>query len=349
MFNRKVKPLRFFRPEAAPQQDAERVPVSKFIADNAAMQLRLLGRADAERHKRYRNKVANAQEQRDGQEHLDWVRVGVLVCIPQPDAEQHFSRPNKFAFLRRGPYEVVAVSGRTATLRDYIRQQAGHNPSTFTWPKYNMSPYYTMGDILPPQEEIVHFPMTEELQPVPILHAAPTPSAILWTAHLPVAQWVVPGQELHVRNFQYMVRWQDKPHSQNSLESYDSIWSSTAFQDFIQGSELIGHVPPHQHEQHHLRQVQALLQGNRHPRIEVPMADAQAQVRALRGYIPMAEGQRPNAQGVQHAAQLPPLQLDQQIRDEIELQEQPDIHFDQPVRRSSRERRRTSFGNDFVQ
>jgi hypothetical protein len=53
MFNRKVRPLRFLRPEAEAAPGAES-QVSNFISEQAQMQLRLLGRADTERHRRFR-------------------------------------------------------------------------------------------------------------------------------------------------------------------------------------------------------------------------------------------------------------------------------------------------------
>jgi hypothetical protein len=355
MFNRKVKPLQFLRPEAL-EADAGPVSVNKFIADNAAMQLRLLGRADAERHRRFRLNAELAEEARDGLEHLDWVREGLLVSIPQPDADQHFNRPNKFAFLRRGPYEVVEVRPRTALLRDYRKSRAGQQPPEFLWPKFNMAPYYSMGDILPPQEEVIHFPFEDlELEPLQPAELPPLPSAVLSSSPLPEAEWRVQRSPNHVRNHSYMVRWENKPHSANSTVRYEAIWSSWPFQEFVQGSGLIGHVPPQQVEHHHVRQVNALLQGNRQPQMLVPMADPQAQVRVLRDYFPYSEPQRPHASGVAHAAAFSQglrddFQEVEQVQDDVmaSSQQSEQVLSQDSVRRSTRNRRATSYGSDFV-
>ena len=184
MFGRKIRPLRFLRPEAERPQGGP-IQVSRFIADQAAYQLRMLGRADAERHRRYRLNLQAADEDRDGAEHLDWVAVGMLVSIPQPDNDQHFNRPYKFAFLRRGPYEVCDVRGRTVMLKDHQRARAGENPQQFLWPKYNLAPYYQQSDILPPTEPVIHMPFADELEPVPVAVPPQLPSAIVSCRSLP--------------------------------------------------------------------------------------------------------------------------------------------------------------------
>jgi hypothetical protein len=79
--------------------------------------------------------------------------------------------------------------------------------------------------------------------------------------------------------------------------------------EFVQGSGLIGHVPVAQAMGRHIQQVQNLLAGSRNPNVEVPMQNADVQVRVLRDYFPMSAAQRPNAEGVARAQQVPALQL----------------------------------------
>jgi hypothetical protein len=138
MFNRKVRPMRFLRPEALRRVDegapaAGSVQVNTFIADQAALQLRILGRADAERHRRFQGNVEAFQRNMEGQEHLNWVRVGQLVSIPQPNHER-FNRPNKWAVLRRGPYEIMEAEGTTLMLRDRKAAMEGRPANRFQWP-----------------------------------------------------------------------------------------------------------------------------------------------------------------------------------------------------------------------
>jgi hypothetical protein len=354
MFSRKVRPLGFLRPEALRNEQGEPVEVNKFIADQAAMQLRLLGNADAERHRRYMNNSDIANQAREGLEHLDWVTVGILVSIPQPDAEQHFNRPNKFALLRRGPYQVLEVRPRTVTLVDYLRAKAGRNPESFQWPKYNLAPYYSMGDILPAADGVPQIPVEDVmLEPIQIHNPPVLPSVIIRA--IPLDEAVINDRPNHVRNFTYEVRWTDRPHSANSVVAYDDVWSTPAFEEFVQGSALVGHIPPEQFEQHHLRQVQSILSGSRHPPRDVPLADAQSQAAVLRGYFPATSIPRIQAQGVRHASEMPPISLSQsqhvapmfeEPSDEIQAVIGPEAL---PPRRSSRVPIQRSFGEDFVQ
>jgi hypothetical protein len=311
MFNRKVKPLRFMRPEALIAADGP-VEVNKFLADQAAMQLRVLGKADAERHRRFRINQDAAAFERDGQEHLDWVREGILVSIPQPDSDQHFNRPNKFAFLRRGPYQVMEVRDRTAYLRDFARHRAGRNPPTFLWPKYNMAPYYSQGDILPTLELVQQLPFEQEdEEQIASMRIPPLPSVILEAIALPADQQVIPDAPLHVRNHQYRVRWTGARHSANSVVPYEAVWSTPAFEEFVQGSTLTGHVPAQQFQQNHLRQAMSLAAGGR-PVMAVPMADPASQAHVLHGYVPLANSHHPSRAGIQAALALPPLSFQRQ-------------------------------------
>jgi hypothetical protein len=196
MFSRKVRPLGFLRPEALRNEQGVAVEVNKFIADQAALQLRLLGTADAERHRRYVNNSDIANQAREGLEHLDWVTVGVLVSIPQPDAEQHFNRPNKFALLRRGPYQVLEVRPRTVTLIDFLRSRAGRNPESFQWPKYNLALYYSMGDILPAAEGVPEIPVEDVmLEPIRIFNPPVLPSVILRA--IPLEEALIQDRQNH--------------------------------------------------------------------------------------------------------------------------------------------------------
>ena len=133
VFGRKIKPMRFLRPQSAnmaPDDVPDSQPVSGFIADHASMQLRAIHRADNERHMRYRHHLDAELHKADGVEHLDWVLDGVLVSIPQRD-HQTFARPNKFALLRRGPYEVVDCQPdrATALLIDVYARFRNENPA----------------------------------------------------------------------------------------------------------------------------------------------------------------------------------------------------------------------------
>jgi hypothetical protein len=341
VFGRKIRPLRFVRPDALGAQPSEPVLLNKFMADQAALQLRLIGRAEAERHRRFRINSENADIAADGQEYLDWVRIGQLVCIPQPDT-QHFNRPNKFAFLRRGPYEVVDVRTSTVMLRDHTAAALNRNPRPFAWPKYQLVPYYQQGDILPVVEPVI--PPADAAQ-VDALQPAILPrvvSAVI--SHTRLEQPVIFNSPLHVRNQKYLVRWQDRPHTENASVPYDAVWQSPAFDEFVQGSELIGHVPVAQAMGRHSQLVQNLLAGSRNPNVEVPVQNPEVQVRVLRDYFPMSATQRPNSEGVARAQQIPALELavDAQpalVQPVLPVLNQQNANPSSEVRRSSRPNR----------
>ena len=360
MFNRKVRPLRFLRPERQVAPEAAR-QVSNFISEQAQMQLRLLGRADAERHRRFRVNQEDADEDRDGLEHLDWVREGMLVSIPQPDNEQHFNRPYKLAFLRRGPYEVGEVRPRSVRLRDYRKAQEGQPAPWFLWPKYNLAQYHLQSGILPPVEPVVDMENAEHIDPLPIAQPPALPAAIL--SHRPLQEPVRPNEARHVRNQEYYVRWANRSHASNSFAPYDAVWASPAFDEFFRGSDLTGHVHVARFQGHHLNQMQALMRGGR-PRDDVPMDQPQVQVEALRNFFPLAANQRPNSRAAAQAAMIPPLGLSQDLGQPEPSPQPPFVSQDQeephsqsqegrapPVqqlRRSDRHRQPRSFGSDFV-
>jgi hypothetical protein len=273
----------------------------------------------------------------------------MLVSIPQPDNEQHFNRPYKFAFLRRGPFEVCDIRHRTVMLRDYNRARAGEDPQQFLWPKYNLAPYYQQSDILPPTEPVIHMPFADELEPVPVAVPPQLPSAIVSCRSLP--EPVVAG-ERHVRNQEYLVRWTGRSHNSNSYVPYDTVWSSPAFQEFVQGSQLTGHIPPQQFQAAHVAQINALLRGRAEPGV-LPMADPPVQLQVMRQYFPASDAQRPNAQALGRLQGIPPMQLSQDIG--------PPSHSPQPqnvqqevqrnesgLRRSSRPHSQRQLGEDFV-
>jgi hypothetical protein len=360
MFNRKVRPLRFLRPEAEVAPIAAASPVSTFISEQAQMQLRLLGRADAERHRRFRINQENAEEDRDGIEHLDWVREGMLVSIPQPDNDQHFNRPYKLAFLRRGPYEVCEVRPRSVRLRDFRKAQEGQAAPLFLWPKYNLAPYHLQSSILPPVEPVMNMEEAEQIDPLPVAQPPALPAAIL--SHRPLQQLVRP-EERHVRNQEYFVRWLNRSHASNSFAPYDAVWASVAFDEFFRGSNLIGHVPVAQFQGHHINQMQALLRGGR-PRDDVPMDQPQVQVEALRNFFPSAANHRPNLRAAAQAALVPSLSLSQDLGQPEPSPQPPQISQSQEdqnsqhqvnealpthqLRRSDRQRQPRSFGSDFI-
>ena len=307
MFGRKIRPLRFLRPEAIEPLRGPAV-VSTFMADNAAFQLRLLAQADAERHRRFRLNQEDADAARDGCEDLDWVVQGMLVTIPQPDGDQHFNRPHKLAFLRRGPYEVCSVRPRSVMLRDFPKASAGGNPPQFLWPKYNLAPYYRMGDILPPTEPVMQLPEAADSQELPIVQPQTMPSAIISAERL--EQPLLPLEPQHVRNFHYLVRWQGRSHASNSVVPYDAVWSSLAFDEFFRGAGLVGHVPPQRFQAAHMAQVGALLRGSQNPG-QLPMAEPQVQARAMSHYFPMATQPRPQPSAIERLAAQQPMALSQ--------------------------------------
>ena len=345
IFNRKIRPLRFLRPEALGENPQQPVTVNKFLADQASFQLRLLGRAEAEKHRRFRIQHADAEDALDGAEHLDWVRVGQLVAIPQPDTT-HFNRPNKWAFLRRGPYEVIEVRTSTVMLRDHTAAALNHNPEPFLWPKYQLSPYYSQGDILPVSDNIP-IPPNELLQGAPeeVLPAILPRIASAIISHSPAPDPTVPNAPNHVRNQIYLTRWDRQPHTDNSTVSYDAVRSSPAFDEYFAGSALEGHVSPAQCMDLHRVQIQQLLAGNRNPDVSVPIEDPQGRARVLRDYFPSSDAQRPHSAGMAKAAQQIPLQLAVEAQ-ETEIRSSPgpssqaqDIQHQEQQRRSVRNRK----------
>jgi hypothetical protein len=108
--------------------------------------------------------------------------------------------------------------------------------------------------------------------------------AVLTADQLPADARLDGYPALHVRNHVYRVRWRDKPHSQDSWEAYDNIWHQSAFQDFIAGSELTGHVAPSAYARAHRLHVNALLR-NQAPERDVAIVDPQAIDGPLRDYI----------------------------------------------------------------
>jgi hypothetical protein len=304
--------------------------------------------------------LRNTDEDRDGLEHLDWVREGMLVSIPQPDNEQHFNRPYKLAFLRRGPYEVGEVRPRSVHLRDFRKAQESQPAPWFLWPKYNLAQYHLQSGILPPVEPVIDMENAERVDPLPIAQPPALPAAIL--SHRPLQQLVRP-EGRHVRNQEYFVRWHNRSHASNSFAPYDAVWASVAFDEFFRGSDLIGHVPVAQFQGQHINQMQALVRGGR-PREAVPMDQPQVQVEALRNFFPAAANQRPNLRAAAQAALVPPLGLSQDLG-QPEPSPQPPVVFQeqeehgnqqqegaalpvQQLRRSERQRQPRSFGSEFI-
>ena len=88
----------------------------------------------------------------------------------------------------------------------------------------------------------------------------------------------------HVRNHLYRVRWRGKPHSADSWEPYEAVWHQAAFQDFMEGSNLTGHVAPSAYARSHRQHVNSLLR-NLAPDRSVALVDPQAVDGQLRDYI----------------------------------------------------------------
>jgi hypothetical protein len=310
VFNRKVKPMRFLRPEAMPHVgddvDPENFVVNNFIADQASMQLRAIHRADNERHMRYRHHLDMSLDKADGLEHLDWVREGILVSIPQRD-HQTFSRPSKWALLRRGPYEVVSAVPDHATVQlvdvnaRFRRDAARSRP--FTYPKIWLHPY--SADTEPQDELPVPPPEPQDLPPFALLIEPDAVSAIVQANQL--TRPVVPSEPRHVRNFEYLVRWAGHPHSDNTVEPYPMVWHTAAFAEFIQGSGLTGHVPPTAYALRHRNHVNQLLH-RQVPDDDIDPVDPSAVLpgRPLANYMPRghANSAAPAAQSSQSSAPL---------------------------------------------
>ena len=306
IFNRKVQPMRFLRPKAIQAPGVEGanvepeapVAVNTFIADQAAQQLRLLYFATETRQQRYGESVSEADKERMRQEEehqgriLDWVRVGQLVSIPQEEHENHL-RPTKMSLRRTGPYEVMSCENTTVTLRDRRSFLQLQNPVTFVWPKRELWPYYartqpTTGEAGPPP----HDPNPDDL---PILSDIDVANAVLLSRPLDEPN-AIPAQ--HVKNFEYLVRWENKPHTETTWCSYQQIWHSTAFQDFVRNSGLTGHVAPTEYQLFHRQHVNQLLRGDAAPNRRVPVANPRAVVHNLFDYFPGALARQPNARAL---------------------------------------------------
>jgi hypothetical protein len=304
IFNRKVRPMRFLRPEALPDHDppeGEFVPryVNTFIADQSSQQLRAIARAQNERHHRFVLQTTRHAEAADGIDHLNWVRPGILVSIPQPEFEQR-RRPNKWAFLRCGPFEVLSVSegGGTVQLLDAtIRAQPS---SPFTWPTCWLFPYHSAN--VPPPAAIQPPPNDPQENDLPsLIMDSDFDIALAIIAHSPLPEPLANLPQTHVKNHVYKVRWRGKRHSEDSWEPYEAVWHQFAFEDFISGSQLVGHIPPSAYARAHRQHVNALLR-NEAPERDVAIVDPHAIDHALRDYV-MLEHQAPLNSRVLQASQ----------------------------------------------
>lgn len=204
----------------------------------------------------------------------------------------------------------------------------------------------------------------------------------------------------HVKNHVYKVRWRGKRHTEDSWEAYEAVWHQFAFEDFISGSHLIGHVAPSAYSRAHRQHVNALLR-NQVPDRDVPLVNPHAIDNDLRDYVILehrapansrllqasqrqhAEEHEHIAQSKSHRVQLNLLQANNsdivlpsqqpQLPDGNQLSlsgpsqasipanqqqdiGQPQLEQDSTIadsassshRRSTRERRQSSFGDDFV-
>jgi hypothetical protein len=289
VFNRKVRPMRFLRPDMLPEGPpaegaSEPRYVNTFIADQSSQQLRALARAQNERHRRFTNLEARHAEAADGVEHLNWVRVGVLVSIPQPGFEQK-RRPNKWAFLRCGPYEVLSISegGGTVSLRDHSAHARNERSVPFTWPICWLFPYHPAN--VPPPLEVQPPPAEPQPHELPkLLMETDFDVALAILTSDPLPEPLEGYAATNVRNHVYRVRWRGRPHSEDSWEPYEAVWHQAAFQDFIAGSRLTGHVPPSAYARAHRQHVNALLR-NQTPERDVPIVDPHAIDHELRDYL----------------------------------------------------------------
>ena len=281
--------MRFLRPDMLPEGPpaegaSEPRYVNTFIADQSSQQLRALARAQNERHRRFTNLEARHAEAADGVEHLNWVRVGVLVSIPQPGFEQK-RRPNKWAFLRCGPYEVLSISegGGTVSLRDHSAHARNERSVPFTWPICWLFPYHPAN--VPPPLEVQPPPAEPQPHELPkLLMETDFDVALAILTSDPLPEPLEGYAATNVRNHVYRVRWRGRPHSEDSWEPYEAVWHQAAFQDFIAGSRLTGHVPPSAYARAHRQHVNALLR-NQTPERDVPIVDPHAIDHELRDYL----------------------------------------------------------------
>ena len=311
IFNRKVQPMRFLRPEAiqapgeagaAAQVDAGApVAVNCFIADQAAQQLRLLYFAEQTQQQRYGDQVEEAEKRRMQAEEeeqgrlLDWVRVGQLVSIPQEEHENQL-RPTKMSLRRTGPYEVMDCTNTTVRLRDLRAHTQLQNPIIFEWPKRELWPYYARTQ--PTAVEVHPPPHDPEPAEMPILSEIEVANAVLLArplenqAHNPAS---------NVRNFEYLVRWEGKPHTDTTWCLYSQIWHASAFQDFIRDSTYTDHVPPTAYALFHRQHVNQLLRGDANPNRRVPIEHPRAVAHNLFDYFPQERPRQPNAQALRES------------------------------------------------
>jgi hypothetical protein len=250
--------------------------------------------------------------------------VGQLVSIPQPN-HARFNRPNKWALLRRGPYEIMKVpegGGTTLSLRDHKAHNDGRSPRCFQWPKRWVFPYHVINEEALEDPEPPPPPEDDDVPELMMDGEETAVSAILGCQRLPEAEWLglARGGEdpsLHVRNNRYLVRWSGKPHSENSWEQYARVWHTNAFQEFMRGSTLRGHVPPSQYAARHRNHVNALVRGRAPAEADrqVVIQEAQQVVNVMQGYMPL-RAPAPRAQGHIQQSQEDGSQLAQQEEEE---------------------------------
>ncbi len=306
IFNRKVQPMRFLRPDTLrapyntedPGREDAQVQVNGFIADQAAQQLRLLYFAEQTRQERYGENVQEAERQLRQQEeeqqgqNLDWVRVGQLVSIPQEEHDRQL-RPTKMSLRRTGPYEVMECATTTVKLRDRRMFMARENPVTFLWPKRELWPYFTRCE---PAE---NFDELRDDQPDELPHFVSTQLVNAVLEHRFREHSATPRN--NVRNFDYLVRWEGQPHSQTTWERYENISHMSAFQDFVRDSGLTNHVPTTQHSALHRQHVTQLLRGEANPVSTIPIQDPRQVVQNLQGYFSSDQPLYPNRAALQRS------------------------------------------------
>jgi hypothetical protein len=299
VFNRKVKPLRFLRPEDVPppsEREAAQPSIPTFIADNAAAQLDLLHRASVTRSERFdQQREAAAEERLEAEEQqelqaLDWVRLNALVSIPQAEAQNRL-RPEKMSLRRRGPYQVTECDPDHTTVR--LRDYKFPRRPTFLWPKELLWPYHE--DSLPALP-LPADPPNADLPELDIVCDVECVNAILESR--PLRQPVVPNSVRHVRNQEYKVRWTGRPHFDTTWASYASVWATNAFQEFLIDSQLVGHVPPASYALAHRRHAQQLLTGTSAPNRRVHLADIDQIPRLLR-YFPSEMPRKPTKKALE--------------------------------------------------
>jgi hypothetical protein len=170
---------------------------------------------------------------------------------------------------------------------------ANENPVTFQWPKRELWPYFVRCE---PAGEVEPLPQ-DRPEELPRFVSTQVANAVL--QHRPIEQVSTPRN--NVRNFEFQVRWEGRPHSQTTWERYDQISHMSAFQDYVRDSTLTDHVPITQHSALHRQHVTQLLRGDSNPVSTIPIQDPRQVVHNLQDYFSSDQPLYPNRAALQRS------------------------------------------------